>query len=153
MARLVIFTNLLLLILFPAAWAAPLLRAGVLPIFGLTEISVVSGLRSLWTVDPVLALVVAILALIVPYAKTIALALVHFGRLPPRLLPVLGWLGKLAMAEIFLIALYIVVVKGVGLGRVETAWGLYLLTGCILASLVVSGLSKGLPQPAKLSKR
>jgi len=30
------------------------------------------------------------------------------------------------------------VVKGVGLGHVETAWGLYLFTGCILLSLALS---------------
>jgi hypothetical protein len=44
------------------------------------------------------------------------------------------------MADIFLLALYIVVVNGIGYGRVETAWGLYLFTGCILASLLVSVL-------------
>ena len=48
------------------------------------------------------------------------------------------FLGKLAMADIFLIALYIVIAKGVGVGTVETAWGLYLFTGCIIASLGIS---------------
>ena len=47
--------NLVLLVLFPLAWFAPLLRAGVLPIFGLSEISVLSGLQSLWSVDAPLA--------------------------------------------------------------------------------------------------
>ena len=46
------------------------------------------------------------------------------------------------MADVFLIALYIVVVKGVGLATVETAWGLYLFTGCILASLAISILTE-----------
>ena len=50
-------------------------------------------------------------------------------------------LGRLAMAEVFLIALYITVIKGIGIGTVETAWGLYLLTGCILTSLVLSHLT------------
>jgi hypothetical protein len=45
------------------------------------------------------------------------------------------------MAEVFLIALYITVIKGIGIGTVETAWGLYLLTGCILTSLVLSHLT------------
>ncbi|MGB1236047.1 MAG: paraquat-inducible membrane protein A, partial [Planktomarina sp.] len=43
--------NLLLLIIFPIAWFAPLLRAGLLPLFGLSEISVMSGLQSLWGTD------------------------------------------------------------------------------------------------------
>ena len=45
------------------------------------------------------------------------------------------------MADIFLIALYITVVKGVGLATVETAWGLYLFTACVLASLAISHLT------------
>lgn len=133
--------NLSLLVLFPAAWVAPLLRAGFLPLFGLSEISVLSGLQALWREDMFLALIVTTFALFVPYLKTIGLALVHFDLASPRLLPVLGFLGKLAMADIFLIALYIVVIKGIGVGRVEVAWGLYLLTACVLASLALSVLS------------
>lgn len=41
------YTNLSLLILYPIAWFAPLLNAGLLPLFGLKEISVMSGLQSL----------------------------------------------------------------------------------------------------------
>ena len=130
--------NLTLLILFPIAWFAPLLRAGLLPIFGLDEVSVITGLQSLWESDAAFALVVTFLAVFAPYAKTIGLALLHFGLLSPKTLPALNILGKLAMADVFLIALYIVIVKGVGLATVETAWGLYLFTGCILASILIS---------------
>ena len=135
------YANLTLLILFPVAWAAPLLRAGLLPLFSLSEISVLTGLQSLWQKDIFLALLVTFFALFAPYLKTIGLALVHFKMASPRVLGVLQWLGKLAMADIFLIALYIVLAKGVGVGRVETAWGLYLFTACILASLIISGLT------------
>jgi paraquat-inducible protein A len=129
--------NLALLVLFPVAWFAPLLRAGLLPLFGLSEISVISGLQSLWRTDVYLALLVTVLAVFAPWLKTIGLALLHANLLSPRVLPVLHFLGRLAMADIFLIAIYIVVVKGVGLARVEVAWGLYLFTGCILLSLVI----------------
>jgi len=140
--------NLVLLVAFPIAWFAPLLRAGLLPLFGLSEISVISGLQSLWEADVVLALLVTGLAIFAPYLKTIGLALVHFHLLDRRALPVLHILGKLAMADVFLIALYIVVVKGIGYGRVETAWGLYLFTACILVSLVVSFFTERLEKPA-----
>lgn len=130
--------NLTLLILFPMAWFAPLMRAGLLPMFGLSEISVISGLQALWGSDVALALLVTAFALFAPYLKTISLALVQFGLGSPRLLKALHILGKLAMADVFLVALYIVVVKGIGLATVETAWGLYLFTGCILASLTLS---------------
>ncbi|ABA78617.1 paraquat-inducible membrane protein A [Rhodobacter sphaeroides] len=133
--------NLALLLLFPVAWFAPLMRAGMLPLFGLSEISVVSGLQSLWSTDVGLALLVTFFAIFAPYLKTIGLALLHAGLLSPRVLPALHLLGRLAMADIFLIALYIVLIKGVGLATVETAWGLWLFTGCILASLALSFLT------------
>lgn len=131
-------TNLALLILFPISWFAPLLRAGLLPLFGLSEISVISGLQSLWKSDVFLALLVTGFAIFAPYLKTIGLALIHFGLLKRKVLPALHILGKLAMADVFLIALYIVIAKGIGVGRVETAWGLYLFTACILVSLALS---------------
>lgn len=136
------WVNLSLLLLYPVAWAAPLMQAGLLPLFGLEKISVLTGLRSLWATDIFLALMVTLFALIAPYAKTIGLALVHFGRAGTHLLPVLSFLGKLAMADIFLIALYITVIKGIGVGRVETLWGLYLFSLCILGSIWCSSVTK-----------
>jgi paraquat-inducible protein A len=133
--------NLALLILFPVAWFAPLLRAGLLPFFDLDAISVVSGLQALWEKDVALALLVTFLAVFAPYLKTIGLALVQFGLASPRILKALHILGRLAMADIFLIAIYIVLAKGVGVGRVETGWGLYLFTFCVLASLAISHLT------------
>ncbi|MEL6683286.1 MAG: paraquat-inducible protein A [Pseudomonadota bacterium] len=133
--------NLSLLILFPIAWFAPLMRAGLLPIFGLSEISVISGMQALWQSDVALALLVTAFALFAPYLKTIGIALVHFNLLKEKTIPALSWIGKLAMADVFLIALYIVVFKGVGVGKVETGWGLYLFTACILASIIISALT------------
>ena len=136
--RMAPLLNLSLLILFPVAWFAPLLRAGLLPIFGLSEISVVTGLQSLWDTDPALALLVSFLALFAPYAKVIGVALIDFRLLSPRALPALRLLGRLAMADIFLIALYIVLAKGTGIGTIETAWGLWLFTACVALSLLLS---------------
>ncbi|MEM6466695.1 MAG: paraquat-inducible protein A [Pseudomonadota bacterium] len=141
MRTALILANLSLLVLFPIAWAAPLIRAGLLPLFKLNEISVLSGIQALWAEDILLAVLVSLLALVAPYAKTLALAALHLGKLPDRHLPLLAWLGKLAMADVFLIALYVVVIKGIGVGRVEIAWGLYLFTACILASLAISLLT------------
>ena len=132
------YCNLALLILFPVSWFAPLLRAGLLPLFDLDAISVVTGLQALWEKDVLLALVVTFFALVAPMMKTIGLALVQFGLGSARLLHPIHVMGRLAMADVFLIALYIVLAKGVGVGRVETGWGLYLFTGCILASLAIS---------------
>ena len=132
------YLNVCLLVLFPIAWFAPLMRAALLPIFGMEEISVISGLQALWASDAGLALVVTFLAVFAPIAKVVGLALVDFGLLAPRVMPVLHVLGKLAMADVFLLAIYIVPVKGAGLVTIETAWGLYLFTGCILGSMALS---------------
>jgi paraquat-inducible protein A len=142
------FANLALLVLFPLAWFAPLLRAGLLPFFDLAEISVISGLQALWEKDVSLALLVTFFAIFAPYLKTIGLALMQFRLLSPRAAPALHILGKLAMADIFLIAIYIIVIKGIGLARVETAWGLYLFSACVLASLAIS--IAGTPRPGKI---
>lgn len=137
--------NLSMLILYPIAWFAPLLRAGLLPMFGLSEISVISGLQSLWESDVVLALVVTLFALFAPLIKTLGLALVQFHLLDRRTLPVLEVIGKFAMADIMLIALYITVFKGMGVGRIEAAWGLYLFTFCILTTITLGLLERRRP--------
>lgn len=138
MRGLSLAANLSLLVLFPVAWFAPLMRAALLPLFGMDEISVITGLQSLWGTDAALALLVTFLAIFAPYAKTIGLLLVQAGLMSPRVMPALRALGKLAMGDVFLLALYIVIAQGAGMVTIETAWGLYLFTGCILASIALS---------------
>ncbi len=134
--------NLSLFILFPVAWFAPLLRAGLLPLFALDEISTITAVQALWRADIFLALLVTFLAIFAPIIKVVATTLIHFGVLSRQVLPTLEILGKLAMADVFLIAIYIVAAKGVGVGRIETAWGLYLFTTCVLGSMLITHLTK-----------
>ena len=142
--RWLAWANLALLALYPVSWFAPLLRAGIdLPLFGTEAISVMSGLLALWTSDVLLALGLARLRQLAPGLKTIGLSLIHFGRTGRGALPALEWLGRLAMADIFLVALYVVVSKGVAMTRVETGWGLYLFTFCVLTSFAVAALTAG----------
>ena len=143
--RLIPVLNLCLLILFPIAWFAPLAGAGLLPFLKLDTISVITGVQALWEEDIILALLVAFFAMVAPILKTALLAMIHFNALKPRALPFLAILSKLAMTDVFLIAVYIVIVKGVGVGRVETAWGLYFFTACVVASIAVTHFTK--PKP------
>lgn len=136
------FANLCLLVLLPVSWCAPLMRTGLLPFWSLTDVSIRSGLNTLWHTDRILAVIVALLAVVAPYVKVITLALVHFGKAPRRVLPALHFLGRLALADVFLIAIYIVLAKGLAVGRLETAWGLYLFTGCVLVSFALSSLTR-----------
>ena len=88
---LLIAVNLSLLVLFPLSWFAPLMRAGLLPFFDLSEISVISGLQALWEKDVSLALLVTFFAIFAPYLKTIGLTLMQFRLLSPRVAPALLW--------------------------------------------------------------
>lgn len=127
--------NLCLLAVYPAAWMAPLARAGVLPFFTGDEISIIGGVAELWEADALLAALVAVFAIVIPYGKTLSLAAIHAGLLGGRALPLIEIIGKLSMADVFLIALYIVIVKGVGVGHVTPDWGLWLFTACVLVSI------------------
>lgn len=142
--------NLALLVAFPVAWVAPLMRTGLLPewrmpgwlggstLFRDDTLTVLSGLRKLWETDLFLALAVTFFALVAPLLKVLGVALLQFGLLDARAREPVRIMGKLAMADIFLIALYVVIAKGIGIGRIEVAWGLYLFTACIVTSLLLS---------------
>ncbi|MGF1445117.1 MAG: paraquat-inducible protein A [Pikeienuella sp.] len=133
------FASLALLGLWPVAWTAPLASAGLLPFFGGQELSVLGAIARLWAADLALAMLVALLGVVIPYAKTLASLAAQAGRLPAWAGPLLPWLAKLSMADVFLIALYVVVAKGVGIGYVTPAWGLWLFTFCVLVSIWASG--------------
>lgn len=132
------YINLALLAIYPVAWCAPLARAGFLPWFSGEEITILSGVTDLWQSDPLLAALVALFAIAIPYGKTLTLTAIHFDRFGARPLPWIEAIGKLSMADVFLIALYIVIVKGVGVGHVNSAWGLWLFTACVFTSIWVS---------------
>jgi paraquat-inducible protein A len=130
--------NLALLVLFPVAWFAPLMTVQLWRWGAEREVSVITGLQALWGEDVVLALLVTFLAVFAPVIKVVGLALVHFSLLSPRLMGALYVTGKLAMADVFLIAVWIVAFRGLGIGTISLDWGLYLFTGCVLASLALS---------------
>ncbi|WP_347339205.1 paraquat-inducible protein A [Pontivivens nitratireducens] len=130
--------NLALLVAYPIAWLAPLMQARVLWFLGGDRVSMLGGLRALWGSDAVLAGLVALLAIVMPYAKVIATELHFAGRLPARLAPALPYIARLSMADIFLIALYVVLAKGIAGANVTPLWGLWLFTGCVVTSLGLS---------------
>ncbi|MGM0583604.1 MAG: paraquat-inducible protein A [Pseudomonadota bacterium] len=140
--RALLAANLALLVLWPVAWTVPVARAGLLPFLEGEPVSVLSALAALWPTDPWLAGLVAGLAVALPWAKTAALVAWHIGRLPRRGLPALAWLGRLSMAEVFLVALLVALMRGPVLGHVEPARGLALFAACALASLALSILAE-----------
>ncbi len=127
-----------LLVLFPVAWLAPLAEAGfAMPLFGGEQISILGGVMELAGSDWFLSVVVAVFAILLPYVKTILLLGAQFGQLgqPERWLKILSAVGKLSMADVFLIAMYVVLIKGIGVGDIEIRWGLHLFTALVFASI------------------
>jgi paraquat-inducible protein A len=120
--------NLSLLVLFPVAWFAPILKSGLIPFLSLNENSIMTALQQVWGHNIYLAL------------------LIQFNLASPRLMDGVTFIGKLAMADIFLISIFIVIFTGIEVagvkGTVETAWGLYLFTACVVASLLISILTR-----------
>ena len=88
--------------------------------------------------EKALAAQVVLFALEAPLGKTQTQATEHLGRAGPRALPWIAALGKLARAEVFLIALYVVLARGQAIGRVETAWGLWRFTAAVLISIALA---------------
>ncbi|MEL6265674.1 MAG: paraquat-inducible protein A [Pseudomonadota bacterium] len=136
--------NLALLVVWPIAWMAPLATAGILPYFGGDTISLLGAVEGLWENDPALAILVALFAMVLPVAKTVMLAMIHARLLSRRALPATDILGKLSMADVFLVALFIVLTKGVGVGYVATGWGLWLFTAAVLGQIAIAILSRRL---------
>ncbi len=146
----------LLLLALPATWFVPLFTARV-PFLWREEVSIATGLVELWRLDLFLFLVVLLFSVLAPTAK-LGASLYVWYRVPlaaaPRALHWLAWLGKLSMTELFLLALVIVGFKGVGIGRIEVAWGLHAFAAVVLASLAASFWAEAalsaaaLPSPA-----
>jgi paraquat-inducible protein A len=138
--RLALIVTALLALAFPVAWAAPLMTVKVRLAFWTsgTDISLLSTLQALAADDPALALVLGFLAIVAPMIKLAGAALILLGWLSPRAEAVLWTLGRLAMADVFLIVVYIALFKGLDGGTITPQWGLWAYTGAVLGSLGLS---------------
>jgi paraquat-inducible protein A len=139
-ARLIGPLLLASLLLVPVTWWLPLFTARV-PFLWRQYVSIATGLAELWRLDRLLFAAVLLFSVLAPLAKGAALAWVWY-RVPrtraPALLDRLAVLGKLSMTEVFLLALIIVGLKGVGIGTVEVAWGLQAFVLVVVLSLAAS---------------
>lgn len=130
----------LLAVLFPLAWFAPLMTVQVRLAFWAqgTDLSLISTLQSVWSEDAALGLVLTFAAIVAPVVKVLGTALVLMRLLSPRAQGVLWHIGRFAMADVFLIAVYVALFKGIGGGTITLGWGLHLFTACVIGSLLLS---------------
>ena len=124
--------------LLPIGWVVPLFETEIL-FFLRDRVSILIGIESLLRIDLFLTIVVIIFAIVAPALKAF-MTIWTWYRCPivslNRQILRLSILGKLAMAEVFLIAIGIIVFKGIGLGEVRVLWGLYFYTFVILLSIM-----------------
>ncbi len=129
--------TLALLGLFPFAWQAPLAKLEHL--LYAEDFSVLSGIIDLFQEDAFLAVLLFVFAVIFPYSKLLLTAYIQVSENPARwrLVPLLHFLSKWAMLDVFFVALVIAVYRGV-ISDLNIKWGMYLFSSLVLVSLFVS---------------
>ena len=156
MRNALFLVNAALLVAYPIAWFTPLFAIGIMeeikldwrifgqeipPLFGLDQVSVITTVQTVWADDIYLAILITFFALVAPMIKVVGLLLMQLNLLSWRLKDFTYFLGKLAMADVFLVALGCVLVKGIDLGQLKILWGTYFFSTCIIISIFVSLLS------------
>jgi len=129
-----------LIISYPIAWNVPILKTSYLGLIYFREISVIDLITSLWLKDWVLSLILVIFSILSPMIKVIYLFLQNFGLISKNSNSFIFLLNKVSMTEIFVISIYIVLLKDLWIKELDVAWGIYLYTLCGLLSLSLSFL-------------
>lgn len=138
--RLILPLLALALIALPFTWYLPLFRTELL-VFLDNEVTVIGAARTLLKADLLLFAIIVLFGMVVPVAKLAGL--IYAWAIVPREAG-RAWIGglnkisKFSMLDIFLIAVTIIGLKGVGLGKVEIGYGLYAFAGVVLMILALS---------------
>jgi paraquat-inducible protein A len=135
----------LILLSFPVVLLVPLLKTRVAFVLR-DEITLARIAVELYSSDKFLFFVVFFFGIVTPAFKmTMSLAVwyvVDVSRSDVWMRR-LNFLSKLSMLDIMLFAIFIVAIKGIGLGRVELRYGFYLYSGLVLSSFALSLVMTG----------
>lgn len=139
LGKAVALSNVAVLAILPILWFFPLLKTRSF-VFVSSEISIWRGAWELLGSDLFLFCVLVGFAMVMPMVKALIYIAIWFS--PIRHRPFLSIVGaitaKLSMTDILLVAITIVGVKGLGAGRVEPMFGLYIFSIIVIASLLIS---------------
>jgi uncharacterized paraquat-inducible protein A len=128
------------LVVLPMTWWMPLFRTELL-VFLENDVTVLGAVQSLAEIDLFLCAIVVMFGMAIPVLKLIV-SLYAWFVLPSGLarswIGYLGKISKFSMLDVFLIAVTIVGLKGVGLGKVEIEYGLYAFSATVLAILLLA---------------
>ena len=137
--KAVAIANAATVLILPVTWFLPLLKSSAF-LFIKSEISIVSGAMELYESDIFLFLVIVVFAMIMPLVKSMLYVWIWFGNISEHM--GMLWLGaaaaKLSMTDVFLLALAIIGVKGLGVGSIEALAGLYVFAAVVIVSSLIS---------------
>jgi len=105
--------------------------------------SILSGIRALIVGDGLwIGLLLLLFSVVFPIAKLIALRVAMGVGAPNRLHHLLGAIGRFSMADVFVVALLVVVSKTFPGGTtIDLRWGLYAFAGAALLTMMVTSLA------------
>ena len=137
--KAVALANAATVLILPVTWFLPLLKSSAF-LFIKSQISIVSGATELYESDFFLFLVIVVFAMIMPLVKSMLYVWIWFGNISEH--KGMLWLGgaaaKLSMTDVFLLALAIIGVKGLGVGSIEVLSGLYVFAAVVIGSTAIS---------------
>ena len=123
---------------FPVVLFVPLLTTKLF-FYSRNDLVLARGAYDLFHADRFLFVIVFLFGIVIPLFKMVSSVLCWYYldiAFVARHADKLCEMGRLAMLDVMLLAIFVIAFKGVGLGSVEIKYGLYLYTLVILASLV-----------------
>lgn len=137
--KAVALANAATVLILPVTWFLPLLKSSAF-LFIKSQISIVSGATELYESDFFLFLVIVVFAMMMPLVKSMLYVWIWFGNISEH--KGMLWLGgaaaKLSMTDVFLLALAIIGIKGLGVGSIEVLSGLYVFAAVVIGSTAIS---------------
>jgi paraquat-inducible protein A len=132
----------ILAVSFPFVLFLPLLTTRI-SLISYHEIFLAQVAYDLFFKDKFLFVIVFVFGFVIPTLKMILSVVCWYSSetwLGRYLSPKIDILSKLSMLDIMLLAVFIIVFKGVGIAVVQVRYGLYVYTGLVVASLIVNVL-------------
>jgi len=128
------------LVALPITWHLPLFRTELL-VFLENEVTLLGAATTLAETDLFLCAIVVLFGMVIPFVKLTALLYSWFA-MPQRKaqlwIDFISKLSKFSMLDVMLIAIVIVGLKGVGMGKVKVEYGLYAYAIVVLIVLLLS---------------
>jgi paraquat-inducible protein A len=132
--------SLLLLVLLPGAFFVPLLSTGFW-VFRKSNLTLAHAVYELYSIDESLFVIVAVFGILCPITKSIMSAYCwYYVRISTveKYLVALSYVAKLSMLDVMLLAVFVIALKGVGIGSVHVRYGLYVYATVVVSSLVLN---------------